>query len=101
MKYLTSLEEFTKRLLPLTYFRRNAGEVIEKLEKVGTIILTKDGKPVAKLSPLTEKIKKTQDKNIEENLKKVRKFAGGYHLGPISPKKIKKIIMQQYEKVLP
>ncbi|OGK24404.1 hypothetical protein A3A46_01120 [Candidatus Roizmanbacteria bacterium RIFCSPLOWO2_01_FULL_37_13] len=97
MKQLIDIEELTKRLLPVTYFRRNAGEIIEKLEKVGTIILTKDGKPVAKLTSL----KKKKDFDVDENLKKLKKIAGGYHLGKISPKKIKKIIMQQYESVLP
>ena len=84
MKQLIDIEELTKRLLPVTYFRRNAGEIIEKLEKVGTIILTKDGKPVAKLTSL----KKKKDFDVDENLKKLKKIAGGYHLGKISPKKI-------------
>lgn len=101
MKQSIDIEELTKRLLPLTYFRRNAGEVIKNLEKIGSLILTKDGRPVAKLTSLKEKAEKEQDEDIEENLKKLKKFAGGYHLGKISPRKIKKIIMQQYERVLP
>ncbi len=90
------IEELTKRLLPLTYFRRNAGEILEKLEKIGTIILTKDGKPVAKLTSLYEK----NELSKKEKIIKLKKLAGGFHLGKISPKKIRKIIYQRYEKVL-
>ena len=91
------IDELTKRLLPLTYFRRNAGEVIENLQTTGTIILTKDGKPVAKLTSVIQESKSDE----EENLKKIKRFAGGYHFGKISTKQIKKIILSQYDKVLP
>lgn len=97
MKQLIDIDELTKRLLPLTYFRRNAGEIIGKLETLGTIILTKGGKPVAKLTPLKEK----EESDEKENLLKVKKFAGGFHFGNITPKQIKKIILSRYEKVLP
>ncbi len=97
MKQFFDIEELSKKLLPLTYFRRNAGEVIEKLKTTGTIILTKDGKPVAKLTPL----EKEAESDEEENLKKIKRFAGGYHFGKISTKQIKKIILSQYDKVLP
>lgn len=97
MKQLIDIEELTERLFPLTYFRRNAGQIIEKLEKVGTIILTKDGRPVAKLSSL--EVKKEFSKR--EKLEKLKKIAGGYHFGKITPRQIKKIIMKQYEQVLP
>ena len=102
MKQLIGINELTERLLPLTYFRRNAGQVIKKLDKVGSVILTKDGKPIAELISLKKQGKKEEkDKAVEENLKKLYKFAGGYDFGPISPRKIKKIIMKHYEKVLP
>lgn len=97
MKQLDDIEELTKRLFPLTYFRRNAGEILEKLEFIGPIILTKDGKPIAKLTSL--KGESTQGE--KENLLKVKKFVGGYHFGKITSGQIKKIILQQYEKVLP
>lgn len=42
-------------LMPLTFFRRRAGEALEKLYAEGLLILTKDGKPIAKITPMEEK----------------------------------------------
>lgn len=95
----TNIDDITKRLLPLTVLRRKAGEVLSKLEEVGEMLITKDGKPVAKLSSLTTT--KVQKANIDVDLKKLKSITGGYRLGKISPKQIKKIINQQYERVLP
>lgn len=94
-----NIEDLTKRLLPLTYLRRNAGEVLANLPKVGTYILTKDGKPVAKLSVLEKEAKK---EDIDSKLKKLRKLAGGFKLGgDLTPEKINKIIDKSYEHLLP
>jgi len=90
MKTLVNIEELTKHLIPLTYFRRNAGEILAKLEKMGTFILTKDGKPIAKLSTLRNETSK--EENQQNEFEKVKKVVGGFHFGRITPKKIKKII---------
>lgn len=92
------LDQFTKQLLPITFLRRKAGLVLKKLENVGTLILTKDGKPVAKIIAID---KKPHDMTKQERLEAVKKAAGGFHLGQLTPRQIKKIIMKQYDRVLP
>lgn len=47
------INEFNNRIVPLTYFRRNAGEVFERLSKSKQLIITKDGKPLAIISDLS------------------------------------------------
>jgi len=49
------MTDFTNSLMPLTFFRRRAGEALEKLGEEGILILTKDGKPIAKITPMEEK----------------------------------------------
>lgn len=99
-KMTDDIDKLTQRLLPLTVLRRNAGEVLEKLQLVGSYILTKDGKPIAKLSSLTKN--KFSERDIEKDLKKLRKLAGGFHLGGnLSPQKINKLLDDRYEKMLP
>ena len=46
------IAEFNKQIVPLTYFRRNAGEVFDRLARVSQLIITKGGKPVAIISNL-------------------------------------------------
>jgi len=46
------IAEFNNQIVPLTYFRRNAGEVFDKLAKVSQLIITKGGRPVAIISNL-------------------------------------------------
>lgn len=99
MDNLQTIEDFSKRLLPLTYFRRNAGKVMARLPKVGTFILTKDGKPVAKLSILTEE---TKEENVEKNIAKLKSLAGGFKLGKgMSPAQINKLLDARYAEMLP
>lgn len=95
-----NIDKFTKRLLPLTVLRRNAGEVLRKLPSVGTYILTKDGKPVAKLTAISETKERLKDE-IKGDIKKIRKLAGGLSLGKLSPEELNRIIDKQYEQVLP
>lgn len=99
MDTLSTIDDFAKKLLPLTYFRRNAGKVMAKLPKVGTFILTKDGKPVAKLSMLKDE---TKEENIEKNIAKLKSLAGGFKLGKgMSPAKINKLLDARYAEMLP
>lgn len=49
------INEVSQRLLPITDLRRNTGEVFDKLNKVGFYIVTKDGKPIAQIRPITQK----------------------------------------------
>jgi len=82
----------------MTDLRRNPKEAFRKLDKVGGFIVTKDGKPVAKLLPLgrTGKIETKKDK-----LQRLQFLSGGFRLGlKMSPKKINRIIDQSYEQML-
>jgi len=97
----TQLADFTQRLVPLTYFRRNAGEVLDKLSRYGNFVLTKDGQPVAKLSFFTNKAVSSR-RQIEADLKKVKKLAGGFRLGgDLTPEKINQILDDRYAEMLP
>ncbi len=46
------IAEFNNQIVPLTHFRRNAGEVFDRLAKINQLIITKGGKPVAIISNL-------------------------------------------------
>lgn len=46
------INDFNNQTVPLTYFRRNAGEVFERLSQFKQLIITKDGKPLAIISDL-------------------------------------------------
>ncbi len=46
------IEEFNNRIVALTYFRRNAGKVFERLSQTKQLIITKDGKPLAIISDM-------------------------------------------------
>lgn len=96
---LSDLNEFTQRLLPLTVFRRNAGEVLARLPEVGTFILTKDGRPIARLSTLEEK---TKIETTKEKLARLKPLIGGFRLGiGLTPKQLNKLIDKSYEEMLP
>ena len=56
-------EEITKRLIPITEFRRNAGKILKDIESIGTVILTKGGKPVIELRPIKTTRAKKRFKN--------------------------------------
>lgn len=99
MDNLQTIEDFSKRLLPLTYFRRNAGKVMARLPKAGTFILTKDGKPVASLNVLKDE---TKEEEIAKNIAKLKSLAGGFKLGKgMSPAKINKLLDARYAEMLP
>lgn len=54
------IAEFNNQIVPLTYFRRNAGEVFDRLAKVRQLVITKGGKPVAVISNLVATTKSQQ-----------------------------------------
>lgn len=54
------IAEFNNQIVPLTYFRRNAGEVFNRLARVSQLIITKGGRPVAIISNLVTTIKSKQ-----------------------------------------
>ena len=54
------ISEFNNQIVPLTYFRRNAGEVFGRLAKVSQLIITKGGRPVAIISNLVAATKSKQ-----------------------------------------
>lgn len=95
----SDIDDITQRLLPLTVFRRNAGEVLARLPKVGTFILTKDGRPIARLSTLEER---TKIETTKERLVKLKPLIGGFRLGiGLTPKQLNKLIDKSYEEMLP
>lgn len=47
------INEFNNRIVPLTYFRRNAGEVFGRLSQIKQLLITKDGVPLAIISDLS------------------------------------------------
>lgn len=98
MNNVFSLDDFTSRLMPLTYFRRNAGEVMARLSVEGTIFITKGGKPIAKLSV----VKVNTSFGVEKKIKKLKKLSGGFHLGKdLTPDKMNKLLDRRYEEMLP
>lgn len=48
-----SVADIANQMVPLTYFRRNAGDVLAKLANAGQLIIIKDGKPVATLTAVS------------------------------------------------
>jgi hypothetical protein len=47
------INEFNNQIIPLTYFRRNAGQVFERLARTKQLLITKDGVPLAIISDLS------------------------------------------------
>jgi len=47
------INEFNNRIVPLTYFRRNAGVVFDRLSQIKQLLITKDGIPLAIISDLS------------------------------------------------
>ncbi len=93
-----NIEDIMQKILPLTVFRRKAGEVLKKLPQVGTFLITKDGKPVAKLCALD-----TSESYItsQQKVQKAKSLIGGFDLGiRQSPEKLNKLIDKNYEKML-
>ncbi|MBM3284124.1 hypothetical protein FJY90_07865 [Candidatus Gottesmanbacteria bacterium] len=94
-----NLDDFTQRLLPLTVLRRKAGEVLARLERVKVFVVTKDGKPVAKLSALNERADKETTK---EKLARLKPLIGGFRLRiGWTPKQLNRLVEESYEKMLP
>lgn len=86
------------QILPITYFRRNAGKYLDKLDSLEKLMLTRGGKPVAELRAFS----KEEPENPETILFKIAAFSQGFNSGAkFSTKKIKKILLNQYDRVLP
>lgn len=86
------------QILPITDFRRNAGKYLDKLGSLEKLMLTRDGKPVAELRTLSRE----EPKNPETILFRISAFSQGFRSGAkFSTKKIKKILLNQYDRVLP
>lgn len=99
MDNAAAIDDFAKRLLPLTYFRRNAGTVLDSLEKGKAFILTRGGRPFAKISLLAD-FKKELTR--EEKLRKLKKAIGGFRLGRgMTPSQMNKLLDKRYAEMLP
>lgn len=99
MDTMLNVNEITKRLLPLTLFRRRAGDVLKNLSQVKMYVITKDGKPVAKLTALDEPV---SEETKHQRLAKLKSLSGGFRLGKgMSPSQIDKLLDKRYEQMLP
>ena len=86
------------QILPITDFRRNAGKYLDKLDSLKKLILVRGGKPVAELRTLSME----EPENPETILFKIAAFSQGFSSGAkFSTKKMKKILLGQYDRVLP
>lgn len=61
------------QMIPLTYFRRNAGEVFEKLSFLGQLIILKDGQPIATLNSLPQSF---DWQGFRQKVERARSFTG-------------------------
>ena len=72
-----NISDIASQMIPLTYFRRNAGDVLEKLADLGQLIIIKDGKPVATLTSISPTIQNSVNwNNFLEKVKLSRSFVG-------------------------
>ena len=71
------ITDIANQMVPLTYFRRNAGDVLNKLADLGQLIIIKDGKPVATLTAVSSRVQDTVhwDKFLK-NVRVSRSFTG-------------------------
>lgn len=93
----SEISELTDRLIPLTYFRRNAGKIFATLSQKGSLVLTKGGQPIAALVQLSSA--KTTPVDYTQTIKNL---AGGIKTKTkLTPNKINQIISNSYEKLLP
>lgn len=91
------INDFTDRLVPLTYFRRNAGKILVTLSQKGSLVLTKDGQPIAALVRLT-----SAETTPVDYTQAIKNLAGGIKIKTkLTPDKINQIISGGYEKLLP
>ena len=69
--------DVANQMVPLTYFRRNAGAVLEKLSTLSQLIIIKDGKPVATLTSISPVVQNSINWNsFMKKVKLSRSFVG-------------------------
>ncbi|MEK7504248.1 MAG: hypothetical protein AAB550_02000 [Patescibacteria group bacterium] len=51
-----NIADVANQMIPLTYFRRNAGVVFDKLSTIGQFIILRDGLPIATLNSISSAI---------------------------------------------
>ena len=71
---LGTITDIANQMIPLTYFRRNAGDVLDKLADLGQLILMKDGKPVATLTSVSTRIEHSTRWNVFWKVRVSRTF---------------------------
>ena len=99
MNQIISLDQINQQLVAITDFRRNAGSYINKLNSLGSFFLTKDGKPVAQVTAVP---KQRTKKQINDDIKKIRKLAGGFSLKVhMTPDELNADYDKMYDEMLP
>lgn len=93
-----NINDLSKHLLTMTELRRRPGEVFQKLPQVGMYIVWKNGEEIGRILPPEKK----EEIDVQKNLEKVEKLAGGFHFGKgLTPAQMNKFYDQQYEEMLP
>lgn len=95
-------------IISMKQLRENFGALKADLEAGESFLLMYRSQPLAKLQPITQKkLKKLEssaarEARIKRNIAKVKRLAGGLHLGKdLTPEKINQINDAQYERLLP
>lgn len=95
MDNLLAYRQFTDRLVPISELRRYAGEYLDRLPQAKMYIITRSGRPFARLAFLDA------DSVVSNSKGKLVNFfraAGGLHLKKhLSPLQINKILDKNYE----
>jgi hypothetical protein len=99
MPQIISLNEINKHFISLTDFRRNAGRYINTLAQKGPYAILRGSKVVAEL---TAPVQSEPKLSTAQQIKKVRKLAGGFSLGiNLTPEQINKEYDKMYDEMLP
>ena len=78
---ITDAKELEKWVVPMTKARREFGKVVARVQKSGqTVVVTKGGKPVAKVGPVEKELaKKTENKRFKKGtFGALLQFAGSW-----------------------
>jgi len=96
---MINIDDISQHLLTMTQLRRRPGEVFQKLPEVGMYIVLRNGKQVGRILPIEKKMTKEE---IEKNIEKLHKLAGGFRLGKhLNPVQLNRLYDKQYDEMLP
>lgn len=88
-------------IISVKQLRENFGALKSELEQGKSFLLMYRSQPLAELKPVKQKKFPASKAQIKRNIEKVRKLAGGFHLGKdLTPEKINQINDEKYERLL-